>query len=202
MDKYKTLIILDWDDTLFPTSWIVRNKIDLADEKMRYKYMVYFSRLDALLYGVLTKLVKYGQVVIVTNAANRWVDLSANMVPNSKKVIDKQIIVMSAREVFQNKYPNEVHMWKKLVFKQLTDSYFIEHGLMNIVSVGDAEYEFNATTDLYDKHSVVKRKLLKTVRFIKDPTFDSLIDQLEVFDNCVHNILISVKHYDLKFKDK
>ena len=32
VDKAKTLIIVDWDDTLYPTSWVVNNKIDLANE--------------------------------------------------------------------------------------------------------------------------------------------------------------------------
>ena len=36
--RKKTLIILDWDDTLFPTSWVLENKIDLTDPAIRAKY--------------------------------------------------------------------------------------------------------------------------------------------------------------------
>ena len=30
--KYRTLVIFDWDDTLFPTSWTVKNNINLSDD--------------------------------------------------------------------------------------------------------------------------------------------------------------------------
>ena len=91
-------------------------------------------------------------------------------------------------------------LWKKLVFQDYVNDHFKLHSLQNIISVGDAEHQFNALIDLYNAQSVVKKRLLKTVRFIKEPTFESLIDELSVFKNsCIH-IIKSKKHMDLVFK--
>ena len=202
MDKYKSLIILDWDDTLFPTSWIVKNNINLSDKNIQHQYIVFFSQLDTLLYNILLKLLKYGKVFIVTNAVVKWVVISSTILPNTQKLINNNIVILSAREAFQNKYRDQIHLWKKLMFKELIETNFNGYPFQNIVSIGDAEYEFNATTDLYNEHSVVKNRLLKTIRFKKDPSFEALIDQLEVLEKNIHNILTSVKHYDLKFEDR
>ena len=201
MNNYKNLIILDWDDTLFPTSWTVSKNMNLGDEKIKYKYMVFFSKLDMVLYQLLSKLIKYGKVIIVTNAVSKWVYVSSNMLPNSQNIIKKNIIIMSARDLFQEQYPNQISMWKKLMFKELVNQYFVNHKMQNIISVGDADYEFDATVDLYDEHSVVKNKLLKTIRFIRSPSFDDLIDELQVLDKCIEKIVTSIKHHDLTFKN-
>jgi len=202
MNKYKTLTILDWDDTLFPTSWIVKNNINLNDNKMQNQYIVFFSRLDTLLYQLLLKLMKYGQIIIVTNAVTKWVMISSAMLPNTQKILKNKILILSARDAYQEKYPDAMHVWKKKVFEQIVAEYFANNKLQNIISVGDAEHEFNATTDLYNEHSVIKNRLLKTVRFMKDPSFDELIDQIEVLNNCADKILMSPKHLDLKFNSK
>lgn len=202
MNKYKTLTILDWDDTLFPTSWIVKNNINLNDTKMQNQYIVFFSRLDTLLYQLLLKLMKHGQIIIVTNAVTKWVMISSTMLPNTQKIIKNKILILSARDAYQEKYPDAMHVWKKKVFEQIVAEYFANNKFQNIISVGDAEHEFNATIDLYNEHSVIKNRLLKTVRFMKDPSFDELMDQLEVLNNCADKVLMSPKHLDLKFNQK
>lgn len=202
MNTYKTLIILDWDDTLFPTSWIVKNNINLSDKKIQYQYIVFFSKLDTLLYNILSKLLKYGKVFIVTNAVIKWIIISSAILPNTQKLIFNNIMIISAREKFQEKYPDQMHLWKKIAFQQLIDNHFSGYQFQNIISVGDAEHEFNATTDLYNAYSVTKKRLLKTVRFKKEPSFEELIDQLEVLEKNIHNISTNIKHYDLKFEDK
>lgn len=200
MKEYKTLIILDWDDTLFPTTWFVKNNINLNNNKQN-QYIVFFSRLDSLLSQLLSKLIKYGQVVIVTNATSKWIFLSSNLLPNTQKLIKEKILIVSAREFYQEKYPDQMILWKKLIFKQLVSNYFLDHLLQNIISIGDADYEFYALIDLYNEHSFIKNRLLKTVRFLKEPSFEDLIDELDVLNASLHKLLVSNKHMDLKFKD-
>jgi len=199
MNKYKTLIILDWDDTLFPTTWLLKNNIDLNIKDNVYKYIVFFSKLDTILFQLINKLLKYGNVVIVTNAAKKWIDLTLNLLPNTQKLINNKIIVISARELCQESYPTEIYLWKKIIFNKLTHNYFSNIKLQNIISVGDADYEFNALIDLYDKQSFIKNKLLKTIRFAKEPSFDSLTDQLEILYSCIDNVITSNNHCDLQF---
>ena len=89
---YRTLIIFDWDDTLFPTTWLVQNNIDLADKDMQNKYIIMFSRLDNLLHRLLLAFSNKGQTVIVTNASIKWIDVALNMLPNTKQIIKNKTL--------------------------------------------------------------------------------------------------------------
>jgi len=197
--EHKTLIIFDWDDTLFPTSWLIQNNINLSDELTRNKYIILFTRLDMLLNQLLIIAMKHGKVIVVTNAVNKWIDVSLDMLPNTKRLIKNNIDVISARELYQDKYQEQMGIWKKLVFQKYVMDHFKTYPLQNIISIGDAEYEFNALIDLYNTHSVIKKRLLKTIRFMKDPTFEALYDQLEVLKKCFVQIIRSKKHMDLVF---
>lgn len=194
MNKYKTLIILDWDDTLFPTTWLLKNNINLANSNM-----LFFSKLDDLLVKLFKKIVKYGQIAIVTNASIKWVQTSSNILPNTKKMINQKILLISAREGYQDKYPSRMELWKKLIFKDLVNKHFSGHVLQNIISIGDADYEFYALTDLFDNNSVTNKRVLKTVRLMKDPTFENLLDQIAVLNDSIEKLLFANKHMDLLF---
>ena len=198
---YKTLIILDWDDTLFPTSWTVQNGFDLTDKNNLTKYIQMFSVLDDHLYNLLKKLKKYGTVVIVTNASTKWIKISSTILPKTQQLLLTEINTLSAREMFQEQYPNDLTMWKKLIFEKITAEYFAGHNNQHIISIGDAEYEFLALTDLYNEMSAMNKRLLKSIRFVKTPTFESLIDQIDVLSNSVDQILTNKKHMDLTFKN-
>lgn len=200
--KYRTLVIFDWDDTLFPTTWTVKNNINLSDDTTHHKYIVYFSKLDMLLYKLLSECLRSGSVFIVTNAVKRWVSVSSSILPNTQKIINNNIQIISARDEYQEKYPNNIELWKRMTFQDLVSKYFNKYPFQHIISVGDAEHEFNALTDLYNESSITRHRLLKTVRFIREPSFDALIDQLEVLDNCINKVLNNKEHMDLTFKSK
>ena len=202
MNKYKSLIILDWDDTLFPTSWIIKNNIDIDNKQMQNEYIVYFLKLDFLVSQLLLNLSKYGQVVIITNASLKWILMSSAILPKTQQVLKTNTLVISARDVYHNKYPENMNMWKKKAFENIVNNYFENYKLQNIVSGGDAEYEFYALTDLYNDQSIANNRLLKTVRFIKNPSFYDLLDQLDVFNKCAQKVLLNMGHLDLKFKSK
>lgn len=202
MKKYKTLIIFDWDDTLFPTSWVVENNIDLSDSDTQTKFMIFFSRLDILLYNLLSTCLKYGDVFIVTNAAIKWVQISSSVLPRIQKIINKHITVVSARDRYQKEYNDRIDIWKKLTFQDLISYNFDKRKHQHVISIGDAEHEFNALTDLYNTSSITKHRLLKTIRFIRMPSFDTLTDQLQVLDSCIIKVLTNHDHMDLKFKNK
>lgn len=187
--KEQTLTILDWDDTLFPTTWSVKKNINLTSDETVQKYLVFFSRLDLLLYDLINNFLKYGDVVIVTHAVTKWVSISSNILPNTKQLIDKKIKVLSAREMYQERFPT--HQWKKLLFKNYSIPF------KNIISVGDAHYEFNALINL---HSCTEPKYLKSVRLMTTPTYDELIDQIEVLNENVKEICKNKRHHDLVFQ--
>jgi hypothetical protein len=190
----RVLTILDWDDTLFPTSWVLKNNIDLTKDDEQHKYMIFFAKLDLLLYKILTELLKNGKVAIVTHAMTKWVLTSSKILPNTQAIIMKDIKIISARELFQKKQPDKLSIWKSMIFHNLVDYNKVQH----IISVGDADYEFRALVDLYDP---AHKRLLKSVRFMSSPSYDSLIDQLEVFNKNIKQIVNHKNHMDLKFED-
>lgn len=192
MNKQKTLIILDWDDTMFPTSWIANNKINLMNISNINKYITIFSKLDMLLHKLLIKLLNYGKVIIVTNAMSKWIKISSTILPNTKKLIQKNIIIISARDTYQNEIA-DMMIWKKLIFKQLINNNKV---FQNIISIGDAEYERRALISLYEYG---KNRFIKSIKFISTPTFELLVDQLEVLINSINQICTLNDHLDLQF---
>lgn len=192
--NYKTLIILDWDDTLFPTSWFVKNKKNLMESDNN------FPNLDLLLNDILSNLRKYGQVAIVTNATAKWIIATSDILPKTQTLLkNNDIFVISARDIEQGTYPKNIDMWKKKVFEKLVGQYFMGYNLQNIISIGDAEYEYDALVDLYQKNAIEKGRILKTVKFLKDPSFDQLFDQLQVLNKCINKIITGPDHMDIKF---
>ena len=195
------LIIIDWDDTLFPTSWTVKKGIKLALAEDRNKFMIRFSRLDMLLHKLLTLCLKFGRVVIVTNAMTKWIDISTKILPNTGRLIREKIKVISAREKYQDKYPSDIYKWKQLVFQRLMVEHYpsLTSNVQNIISIGDAEYELEALIKLANPR---RTQYLKSIKFIRIPTYDMLIDQLEVLLKSIQMVVRRRQHMDLRYSEK
>ena len=75
-ELYRRLIILDWDDTINPSSWCMKNGILTVRPPTRNDLQV-TRDLSQKAAKMLTICLAHGQVVIVTNAESGWVELSA-----------------------------------------------------------------------------------------------------------------------------
>lgn len=192
------LIILDWDDTLFPTSWTVMKDIDFTQNNAINKYKQYFKELDNVLYDFLIKCLSCGKVFIVTNAMIKWVYRSAEILPKTNVLLDR-IIVISARDIYQQKYPDQTEKWKLLIFKYIADKYTVNNKIDHIISIGDANYEFIALLDLINHHNIRKKGYLKSIRLVQSPSYNTIVDQLTVLNKSINKICVCNKHMDLKF---
>lgn len=184
-----TLIIIDWDDTLFPTSWMVKHNINLQETNKIY--IKYFNKLDEQLYSLLKDILLCGDVVIITNATKSWIHTSLNVLPKTKKLME-YIELVSARE----KYQNYVVMdnWKKHTFLDEINKRQTQYN--NIISIGDAEYEYNALVNLY-KESNIKHKYLKAIRFLKTINNNKFIEQLVLLHQNITYICKLTRHTDI-----
>lgn len=197
-----TLIILDWDDTLFPSSWVIKNNINLFDSnnESKLRYVRLFSELDKILYGLLKKFKKYGKVIIITNALLSWVSDCMSVLPKTSQLLHS-LRIISARQLFQYHYPDMME-WKKNTFKHIVNENINTNtninGVMNIISIGDAEYEYKALIDLYTFKK--NKKILKSIKFLRNPTLNILLDQLTVLYKAIDNICTDKKHIDWNFK--
>lgn len=199
--RNNTLIIIDWDDTLYPTTWTLENSINLAMPQTRYKYAKYFEYLDDKLSEMLQYLTTLGDVVIITNAMIEWIDLTTSMLPKTKKVL-RNIEVISARSRYQNKV--QMPEWKKHTFLEEYIKRSRSKHYTNILSLGDAEFEYNALVNLH-KHNVTQNnqgKYLKSIKFIKSSNYNELIEQLHMIKTNISVICSMPRHMDLVFDQR
>jgi hypothetical protein len=198
INNTNTIFILDWDDTLYPTSWTLDNEIDLTCPKARTKYISHFRELDKHLSSALKDMMKLGHILIITNAMPEWVILSSSVLPKTSECL-KDISIISARERYQGK--EDSSDWKRLTFKEELDKRINTYKYTNILSLGDAEYEYIALVDLYNWKKI-PHKYLKSIKFIKSPDHNVLIQQIKIIKRYIPHICNSKRHYDLKFDTK
>lgn len=196
-----TIIIMDWDDTLFPTSWIGKKEIDLTSIHDVNKYSFLFIELDSLISKIISKLKMYGKPIIITNATLKWIGICINVLPKTKNII-KNINIVSARDRYQNKF-NDPTLWKKETFKDVHKFHFPDNRFnQNIISIGDADYEHKALIELYGINYMGKKhKYLKSIRMIRYPDFKNLMTQLNKLYINIDFICKSKKHIELEFKN-
>jgi len=208
------IFIIDWDDTLFPTSWVNKNKINLLNTDSINNYKLYFLELDKTISLFLESLDKIGDIYIVTNASIKWIKNCLSILNLTKNlIINKKIRIVSARDSYSqmNNSPTE---WKILTFQDIIKDILIKinrnfkpNTIFNIISLGDAVYEYMAliNLDTFFKKYVNENNncnlnyLLKNIKFMKNPEFDFLIDQIQVFDKNKENIINNLSYVDLKF---
>src|SRR3989338_423599 len=173
-----TLFILDWDDTLFPTSWIAKNNIDILHTK-KEEHIEHFYELDKTLSNFLKTLSKHGRIIIITNALSEWVRISSHVMPITYGIL-KKITVISAKEFIGRERKN-VMDWKKITFFRVIDHEFKNINVMNIISIGDDEYERYALKELSNTN-MDKIKYLKSFRLLKEPNYNEIIEQINILN--------------------
>lgn len=180
--SHQTLVIFDWDDTLFPTTYL--RHVGFEKIETDAKIQKALSKIDGSVVKLLQKAVRVGITYIITNAVKNWVEMSCEKcLPMTYKFIkSSQISVISARSEYEKLYPNEPKRWKQeafLVLKEKLDCSV----LTNIICVGDSTAELEAAQQVC---RVLDHAILKTIKFKQAPHLEELGKQqtvvLEKFD--------------------
>lgn len=211
------IFIIDWDDTLFPTTWIHKNSIDVSKSQTEYK--IYFLELDKTISGLLESLNKIGDVWIVTNASINWIKSCLMGLEQTRKtIISNNIRIVSARDSYSSNSSSPTE-WKILTFQDILEDIIGKifnkikpNTYVNIISIGDAMYEYMALINLdnFIKSYMLDNKnlnsktqqfnyLLKNIKFIEKPDFDFIIDQMNVLNKNKDTIVNKLEFIDLKF---
>lgn len=176
---------------MFPTSWIKKNGIRLNRNAAQ--------RLDILLEVFFRETIKHGKPIIITNAMISWINNCLKYLPKTKRMIrENRIRIISAREDYQHKSSNMI-LWKQYAFKDVVDIFLSEENTHHIISIGDAEYEYNALVELCDVENHAFQ-ILKNIKLLSNPSFDVLIDQLEVINRNADYIFKEEEHMDMYFR--
>ena len=84
----ETLIIYDFDDTLFPSEAYVSHSISSNDN-------ILFDEIDTIIYTTLMKSLSIGQVIILSDGDSSWLKELLSHIPKSRELIKDNIPVVS-----------------------------------------------------------------------------------------------------------
>ena len=179
MHQEKSLIFIDWDDTLFPTHWIQTSNIDM--ENPNEITIAMFQELDQHITDMITRMFIQGHVFIVTNGSSTWIDSCLKLLPNVKQIVDNNTVcITSARDLFEKEYDS--CDWKKLTFKIFLNEHIPEvEGVYRIISFGDSMDEHNAVVELKHFKPVENQKrIIGSIKFIRRPSLNQLVSQIKI----------------------
>jgi hypothetical protein len=189
-----TLLVLDYDDTLFPTSRLCDDKecwskisageaVSDDDQKA-----IFEIESEALELVALCK--RHGQCVLLTNAERSWLSMSLTYyMPRLMCMLSEGVDVVFGRD-FQEGCPLQPSMWKQRAFAQEVRRLRERVGdaTIQLVSIGDSEFERGAAQSASEEDGNVQ---LKTVKMLDLPTYQLLSQQLSQICTALPSILKS-----------
>ena len=205
-NKKYNLVILDWDDTCFPTTTVVTDKINLTINEIDK-----FGKCLYELFSILINIYGDNNIYIITNAKKEWVfdslreisqkyQLLTNNDPNNyfaaiyNSLLTLNINIISANDLYHKKYPQQPLLWKIKAFKLITINHFKKLNKINkyencqyvILSIGDSEDEFTASLEAkFILKKQIKQNpynkseiLLHRIKLRDDPTIKQMMQQM------------------------
>jgi len=196
--SHQTLVIFDWDDTLFPTTFLTYVGFEKAQTEAKIQKLL--SKIDKHVSKLLNKAIKCGKTFIVTNASHNWVETSSEKyLPMTYEVLRKnEISVISARAKYERLFPNEPKRWKQEAFVELKAN-LMGSVLTNIICIGDSTLELEAAQHIC---SALSQAILKTIKFKQAPRIEELVKQQEVVLEKFDQIYMTLRSLTIKVEKK
>lgn len=193
-----TITIFDWDDTLFPTTYLMQ-KIGNSMESLSFslKEKSKIKELEIKIVKLLTKALEKGIVFIITNSCKGWVERCIKLYyPKLSPLLD-DINIISARELYEKEFPDNKEMWKNKTCIELSKYLKIDNSIKtNIICFGDSNLEINSAQAFANEFI---NYTLKTVKFLENPDLFQLFKQIYLIElqfkiiyNFPKNLSISV----------
>lgn len=214
-----TMIFLDWDDTLFPTAalldggYLVERFGNLVrPQPFPPSVQEELDQLQDSAARFFETASRFGQIVLITNAASGWVDQSAKLAcPGLGDTLRRYgVKAVYARGVdnAEQRWDNPAR-WKAAAFIREADatraSLQKQQGAaggsssarqrapaLNIVSIGDALFErvaSHAAARVWD--------LVKTVKLLDNPEIKMVRDQLDMLNEVLGDLCANTKSEDM-----
>ena len=213
-----TQILLDWDDSILPTSFLAHSKLRIEpdcviDSEAKFA----LEELDRVACGMITKALDLARhVAIVTNAEDDWIEQSSRKFLPGVYGMLSRLEVVSARSKHEIKYPGSTDVWKRVEFLQRVaslsklhqlefpvpqdkrstdDELFGVQAVLQMISIGDSEYERAALWAVKTEHPHI---LVKSIKLLNAPTIVALKQQLTTITTSFESIVNSHESLDLK----
>ena len=196
--KTNRIFIFDWDDTLLcttvlsPGGYFDDSRVILPGKLKKIKH------LESLVQKLLTNATEKGDTYIITNSEQGWVEYSCKrFFPNVYNLLSK-IKIISARALYDKKYPNNYKTWKNMAFNDIIKNYDLSLP-SNIICMGDSTYEMEAAHGLANKF---KDGYIKAIKFKELPKVDELISQLNLILDKFNFIYSACKNWTITIDKK
>jgi hypothetical protein len=173
------LFVLDYDDTLFPST---------EYSKGRFFYDYEREKLKLILDKLFSNLEKFGNILLLTNANLEWVKLTS--LDFFDYDISKRIFTFCAKENLERFYPTA--NWKKIYLEKFLSANNYSH----ILGFGDALSDRDAILHFSNNY------LTKNFKFINNPTFERLIMSLNTIIDNLNKYIFSEDYLDLMIEVK
>lgn len=189
-----TLIILDWDDTLLPSTWLLEQGLGIMPSALpNEEQKVELNRVALCVIKTLRRAKRLGHVTVVTNGQEGWVELSCGKFLPSVAPLLEGIKVSSARSAYEHSHGPCPVQWKRMAFQreigaffQMTSSLLPNTGRQrNIVSIGDAMSERTALMEATQG----KECRAKSLKLVERPSPEQLVQEHELLSNCLRPLV-------------
>jgi len=229
LDPNDTVLLFDWDDTLFPTWFITevvipcvpRNKTndDAKSDQEALKETPYFNPLRChadTVVEVLRTARSLGRVGIVTLSQRPWVQSSAEQYFPSldfRAILkDLEIPIIYAREcvrrpmISQAEVEEGVNIFtvakQNAMLKALKKLYGKSKPWKNVISIGDSIVERDALKEiLWCNSSDEEDPHCKTVKLMEDPSVEQLGAELVLLNVWLQSMALHKADFDVMMDD-
>ena len=187
-EKKHCIIALDWDDTLLCSSWLSATGYAGLDIVPSEKVLASCALVANSVAALIIEAQKYGDVIIVTNASEGWVQGTCALLMPTVWPLISSLKIFSAQHLHSDKTPS-THLWKKFVFRDYIWSvygYDFKHAV-NFVSIGDGlceEYAVHALNGIVICGHITG----KSLRLIEKSNPEILIKQLNLVTEGIRHI--------------
>ena len=194
--SHNSIFIFDWDDTLFPTTYLIKEGIIKTNiNNLSEDIKVLLNTLEETCINILNLAINKGNVYIITNSSINWLNYSSDIYfPKLRTILDK-IEIISARDEYG--YMNPAN-WKQKAFLKVAKNINTKL-INNIICLGDSMLELEAAKNLASKF---EDSCLKTIKFKENPEIEDLIRQLNLIEDKFNYIYSKAKNLSITIEQK
>eukprot|EP01084_Bolivina_argentea_P285407 489427_1 len=206
INKNNVLILIDWDDTIFPTS-ACRSVSELGNKKPLDIELVH--KMCLIVYESLLLMIRlYGSsnIYIVSNADKLWIEKCLNQLSYGYFINIYHLIslyniqIISSKNKFSHQYPNDSYKWKQLTFEYLVKKHYNKYNVNTVVSIGDSEHEYIASKCVINRLNSNNNKiLLHRIKLLKNPSLTQLIEQYELIKKITYLFQSETNEIDIDY---
>jgi hypothetical protein len=202
-----TVTVLDWDDTLIPSTWLKEQ--GLTGAALLDKFGITKEMVDACeevapyVQRVIQKAQEYGKVFIITNGTRGWVENSCELFMPSIRNLVLSLPIISAADLYSY-FSKSPISWKRMAFRRdLLDRAFggMPRASRIVISIGDgcAEQEASRNLMMIGSYSQVGLLSVRSLKIVESSSPAVLIRQLDEICQVLPSLVTQSGDFDLQW---